>query len=58
MTTETNSGEQAEPRLLSEAETDTVVGGSIPGSAYMAMAIYYRCNGLGLLLPPDGGCRE
>lgn len=57
MTTETNSDKQTEPRLLSEAETDAVVGGSIPGSTYLAMTAYYHCKGLGLLPPPDGGCR-
>ena len=41
MTTETNSDKQTERRLLSEAETEAVVGGTIGASLY-AMALLAR----------------
>jgi hypothetical protein len=54
MTTETNSDKQTEPRLLSEAEIDAVVGGMVAGSTLLAMALYReKCTSQ--MLPPGYG---
>ena len=53
MTTETNSDKQ-EPRPLSEPELDAVVGGNVPGSTILALAVLRRIC-LDTLLPGTCG---
>lgn len=57
MTTETNSDKQTELRLLSEAETDTVVGGDAgTAAAVYQLGVLHRW--LGLPPPPPCPCRD
>jgi hypothetical protein len=57
MTTETNGDKQTEPRLLSEAETDTVAGGDA-GTAAAVYQLNVLHRWLGLPPPPPCPCRD
>ena len=57
MTTETDNDKQTELRLLSEAETDTVVGGDAgTAAAVYQLGVLHRW--LGLPPPPPCPCRD
>jgi hypothetical protein len=51
MTAETDSDRQTEPRLLSDAEIDVVVGGTVGIHAYQLALVYKKCYEA--LLPPN-----
>jgi hypothetical protein len=54
MTTETDRDKQTEPRLLSDAEIDVVVGGTVGIHAYQLALVYKKCYDT--LLLPDDAC--
>jgi hypothetical protein len=54
MTTKTDRDRQTEPRLLTDAEIDTVVGGRVAIDAYPLGLVYTKCYQA--LLPPNDAC--
>jgi hypothetical protein len=54
MTAETDRDKQTEPRLLSDAEIDVVVGGTVGIHAYQLALVYKKCYEA--LLPPNDAC--
>jgi hypothetical protein len=54
MTTATDRDKQTEPRLLTDAEIDTVVGGIVGIDAYPLVLVSNTCYQA--LLPPNDAC--